>query len=164
MVKHKSVQTTIHFTARTNTNTEACGRPTKQKQKNNCFQRNNNYMLVALFRPYSLTPSNRKKVAAAIKLMLCLTQEMESSTSFPLCTRVDTVHAGMNSLENSTRPTPLLPLYKLNLLTSNDHTKRHKTIQFEAAQYAKKSRNTFQSLVWPTGKWAACVALLTQLH
>lgn len=132
----------------------------KKNKKNNCFQRNNNYMLVALFRPYNQTQTDRKKVAAAMKLMLCLTQEMESSSSFPLCTRVDTAHAGMNSLENSRRPTPLLPLHELSLLTSNDHTKRHKTIQFDSIR-KKKNRNTFQPLVWPTGEWAACVALLT---
>lgn len=53
-----------------------------KNKKNNCFQRNNNYMLVALFRPYNQTQTDRKKVAAAMKLMLCLTQEMESSSSF----------------------------------------------------------------------------------
>lgn len=49
-------------------------------------------MLVALFRPYKLTQTTQYNIqAGTMELMLCLTQEMASFSSTPLCTRVDTV-------------------------------------------------------------------------
>lgn len=52
----------------------------------------------------------------------------------------------------------MLALYKLSVLTSNDHTKRHKTIHFDFIQNEEK--NNHISVVWPTGKRLACVAVI----
>lgn len=49
-------------------------------------------MLVALFRPYKLTQTNQYNIqAGTMELMLCLTQEMASFSSTPLCTHALTL-------------------------------------------------------------------------
>lgn len=84
-----------------------------------------NYMLVALFRQPTTGRKHKKRNATAIKLMLCLTQEMGSSSSFPLCTRVDTAHAGLDYAGDShDTPLALLPL-KLKLVPSNNRVQRY---------------------------------------